>query len=179
VGNAYPHKNLEKLIDAFKDLRKKNPGIQLVLVGKEDYFYKRIKDRASSDGLWNEESRDNAIIFPDYVPDEKLEVLYKQSIAYVFPSLYEGFGLPPLEAMAKGCPVVSSWAASMPEILGDAALYFDPEKRGDIKNKMETVRRDGELRKKMIRKGYEQAKKYSWWECARETLEVYRKTINT
>ncbi len=177
VGNAYPHKNLETLISAFKDFHKNNPEVQLVLVGQEDYFYKRIKKIASDFGLWNEESQKNVVVFPDYVPDERLEILYKQSIAYIFPSLYEGFGLPGLEAMVKGCPVISSCSASMPEIFGDAAIYFDPENIASIKDKMEKIKNNAQLREKMKKRGYRQVKKYSWWECGRETLRTYKKVL--
>lgn len=173
VGNAYPHKNLETLIQTFKNFHKDHPEVQLVLVGRKDYFYQRTKKIAAKAGLWDENSRNNTIVFPDYVPDEKLEILYKQSIAYIFPSLYEGFGLPPLEAMAKGCPVLSSNAASMPEVLGEAALYFNPRDPQQIIKRMKDIKNNKQLRKNLTKKGYKQVKKYSWWECGRETLEVY------
>lgn len=168
VGNAYPHKNLEGLVEAFADLHNQNNDISLVLVGKEDYFYKRLKD------IIKEKYPDLPIVFPGYVPDEKLEIFYQKALAYVFPSFYEGFGLPPLEAMAKGCPVVSSNRSSMPEVLGDAAVYFDPDNKEQMAKRIKEVIRDSELRRKMVKKGKQQVKKYSWWECARETLEIYR-----
>ena len=99
VGNAYPHKNLEKLIKVFLKLKPEKPDLRLVLVGKDDYFYNRLKFLSPN------ESAD--IIFPGYVPDADLKTFYRQALAYVFPSFYEGFGLPPLEAMANGLPVVS------------------------------------------------------------------------
>jgi glycosyltransferase involved in cell wall biosynthesis len=174
VGNAYPHKNLEGLLRAFKRLvGEEGNNWRLVLVGKEDYFYAQLKNYAAGLGLYAEEGKDNPVIFPGYVPDKELEILYKEAIAYIFPSFYEGFGLPPLEAMAKGCPVISSNRTSLPEVLGDAALYFDPSKEEEIAAKAKGVAADDELRIELIRRGYERAKKYSWWECGRQTWEIY------
>jgi len=189
VGNAYPHKNLEKLIEVFSKtdafpMKEGEEGINdfkspytpfvkggkltLVLVGKDDYFYNRVKDFAKRFLSSN-------IIFPGFVPDYDLSVLYRQAVAYIFPSLYEGFGLPPLEAMAAGCPVISSNAASMPEILDDSALYFDPTSTDDMEKKIRLIVSDEKLRKELIVKGNERIKKYSWDECARKTLEIYNK----
>ncbi len=178
VGNAYPHKNLEGLINVFAKLYKKQSDLRLVLVGKEDYFYKQIKEYATRLGLWRENEYDTPIIFTGYVPDIKLEILFKKALVYVFPSLYEGFGLPPLEAMAKGCPVVSSNKSSLPEVLGQAAIYFNPENEADMQTKIEQVIGDESKREDLIKKGYEQVKKYSWWECARKTGEIYKEILN-
>ncbi|MCD4694462.1 glycosyltransferase family 4 protein [bacterium] len=139
VGNAYPHKNLDFLIDVFKDIHKKYPEIDLVLVGKEDYFYSRLKNKIVNNKEIKKIGLDKSVIFPGYVPDEKLEIMYQKALAYIFPSLYEGFGLPPLEAMAKGCPVLSSDQSSMPEILGDAAIYFNPYRREDLIEKLDKI----------------------------------------
>lgn len=177
VGNVYPHKNLEALLSVFVGLHQKYPRLRLVLVGREDYFYKRLKDVAEKLGLWHENIPDSPVIFTGYVPDAELEVLYRQAKFYVFPSFYEGFGLPALEAMAKGCPVASSNRSSLPEILGDAALYFNPEDKSDIFSKMEKMLLDSEIRSVLIKKGYRQAKKYNWWECARQTQEIYKNAL--
>ncbi|MDD3939076.1 MAG: glycosyltransferase family 1 protein [Patescibacteria group bacterium] len=174
VGNAYPHKNLEKLLDAFILLKEKRPDYKLVLVGKADYFYNRLRDYAKSLNLWQKENLNSPVVFPGYVPDAQLEVLYKEARAYVFPSLYEGFGLPPLEAMAKGCPVISSDRASLPEVLGSAALYFNPEDTQDFLAKINLVLDDAKLRNEMIDKGLKQVKMYNWWECANNTYKVYK-----
>jgi glycosyltransferase involved in cell wall biosynthesis len=170
VGNAYPHKNLDFLIKNFLDLYKENNELKLVLVGKEDYFYKGLKDLAED--IFSNFS-ENPVIFTGYVPDDKLEIFYQKAIAYIFPSLYEGFGLPPLEAMAKGCPVITSNAGSMPEVLGEAAIYFDPRDKNDFLTKIKNLFFDKELREVLIKMGYEQQKKYNWWNCAFETHKIY------
>lgn len=167
VGNAYPHKNLEGLVEAFAEFYSRNPEVNLVLVGKEDYFYARLKEFVKS--FFPE----LPVIFPGYVPDNKLEVLYQRALAYVFPSLYEGFGLPSLEAMAKGCPVVSSKRSSMPEILGEAAIYFNPEDKTDIAARLEEIKKDPDLREKLINRGKKRVRQFSWWKCARQTWEIY------
>ena len=169
VGNAYPHKNLERLIRVFSEIKKNKPELNLVLVGKEDYFYLRLKQYAKT-------FSDN-IIFPGYVPDEELKKLYACAELYIFSSFYEGFGLPPLEAMVNGLAVVSSNKACLPEILGDAALYFNPEDEVDMKNKIELALIDKNLREDLRNRGYRQVKKYSWRECAEKTLEVYRNCL--
>lgn len=168
VGNVYPHKNLEVLIKIFPEIKEKHKHLQLVLVGKDDYFYERLKKAVDI-------KNSNDIIFPGFVPDDDLRILYGNAIAYVFPSLYEGFGLPPLEAMANGCPVISSNKSSMPEILGDAALYFDPNDREDIKKKIEDMIGNEQLRSELKRKGSELIKKYSWDECASQIFDIYDK----
>ncbi len=177
VGNAYPHKNLEVLLSVFSGLRQDHPSLRLVLVGREDYFYKRLKEVAEKLSLWHENVLESPVVFPGYVPDAELEVLYRQARLYVFPSLYEGFGLPALEAMAKGCPVASSNRSSLPEILGDAAVYFDPEDKSDVAAKIETMLSDARLREVLIKKGYQQVKRYNWWECARKTLDIYKSVL--
>jgi hypothetical protein len=172
VGNAYPHKNLEGLIKVFSSLREKNGDLLLVLVGKQDYFYSRVEEFTKK--YWPKTS---PIIFPGFVPDEELAILFKNAIAYIFPSFYEGFGLPPIEAMAHGCPVVSSNKSSLPEILGEAAIYFNPEDEKEMSWQIERIINDRKLRQDLVEKGYEQIKKYSWERCAKETVEVYREIL--
>jgi glycosyltransferase involved in cell wall biosynthesis len=176
VGNVYPHKNLERLLKVFGKIRNKQPDLRLVLVGKGDYFYEQLKIKATKMSLW-QTGPNSPIVFSGYVADDDLEILFKEAIAYVFPSLYEGFGLPPLEAMAKGCAVVSSDRSCLPEILGEAALYFNPEDEADMETKINKIINDDSLRNKLIIKGYEQAKIYSWWECARATNAIYKKVL--
>jgi glycosyltransferase involved in cell wall biosynthesis len=178
VGNAYPHKNLETLLKVFSRLAAQRPGFRLVLVGKLDYFYQRIQTAAQALNLWQPGNINSPVIFPGYVPDAQLEVLYSAARLYVFPSLYEGFGLPPLEAMAQGCPVASSNRSSLPEILGQAALYFDPENEADMLAKIQLALDDPALTEGLRVRGRAQAKQYNWWECANETLAVYRSVLN-
>ncbi|MDD5032251.1 MAG: glycosyltransferase family 1 protein [Patescibacteria group bacterium] len=172
VGNAYPHKNLEGLVKVFSLILEKRPGLSLVLVGRQDYFYNRVKEFTGK--YWPEKS---PVIFPGFVPDENLKLLYSRALAYVFPSFYEGFGLPPLEAMAGGCPVISSNKSSLPEILGEAAVYFNPEDEEEMKRQIEKIIEDKNLQQELIKKGYEQVKKYSWEKCAKETLGVYKEVF--
>ena len=170
VGNAYPHKNLDFLITSFKKVYEKNNNLRLVLVGKEDYFYKNIKQLVEKEFS---NIQDKPVIFSGYVPDDKLEIFYKKALVYVFPSLYEGFGLPPLEAMAKGCPVLSSNVSSMPEILADAALYFNPRDEQDFLNKLDLILKDRDLREKLVKVGEIRCQKFNWWDCAFKTWQIY------
>jgi glycosyltransferase involved in cell wall biosynthesis len=165
VGNAYPHKNLEFLIRTFRQFLKKYPEYYLILIGNKNYFYKCLE----------KESDCPNIIFKGYVGDDKLANYYKNAKAYVFPSLYEGFGLPPLEAMSYGLPVLSSDSTCLPEILGHNALYFDPEDQIDLMQKMEEIINNKELRDNLIKTGYKQIDKYSWHKMTKEIIEVYNK----
>ncbi|NQV00011.1 MAG: glycosyltransferase family 4 protein, partial [Parcubacteria group bacterium] len=170
VGNAYPHKNLEGLVEAYKEFKEKNDfSHQLVLIGKEDYFYQRLKQDAYSTGILY----DSSVVFFGFASQKDLAYLYSKASLYVFPSFIEGFGLPGLEAMSFNLPVISSNTSSLPEILGKAAIYFDPKERDDIVSKMEKVLEDKGLQEEMKRRGREQVNKFSWTECAKETLQVY------
>lgn len=169
VGNAYPHKNLEKLVRAFSALRQKD--LQLVLVGKTDHFYAELQRFVSRSNAEN-------IVFTGEVTDEELDSLYSGARMYVFPSLYEGFGLPPLEAMAHGIPVACSRAASLPEVLGDAALYFDPKSEDSIRGALEKMLGDEKLREASVLRGHKRVKRFSWEYLAEKTLRVYR-TVNS
>lgn len=172
VGNAYPHKNLEGLLDVFEALSKTFPDIKLVLVGKEDYFYKRVRSYAQK-----KEFKKEMVNFPGYIPDEELKFVYRNALGYVFPSLFEGFGLPPLEAMTQGCPVVSSNSTCLPEVLGEAAYYFDAKDKNDMEEKLKTFVMDSMLREQLIEKGHKQIEKYSWDDCVLKTLDIYNKVL--
>ena len=165
VGNAYPHKNLERLILAFNKLIKEKKDLHLILVGETDYFYRKIKDKFLNS---------KQIIFTDFVSDKELVALYKNASVYVFPSLYEGFGLPPLEAMSCGAPVVCSQASCLPEILEDSAVYFNPKDINDIVEKIKYVLNNKDIQKKLISKGFQQVKKYKWEKMTQETLKIYK-----
>lgn len=170
VGNAYPHKNLKNLLLSYKILSEKYKcDSQLLLVGEEDYFYQKLKQESFK--IFGAENKN--VVFAGFVADEDLAVLYKNACVYVFPSFYEGFGLPPLEAMSFGLPVACANATCLPEILGGAAIYFNPEKPQDMAEKINCVLADKNLRKNLIDKGFQQIKKYSWEEMARKTLKMY------
>lgn len=177
VGNAYPHKNLESLLSVFSILRSRHPELSLVMVGKEDYFYRRVKAKAEDLGLWRENNSSLGVVFPGYVPDEDLQALYSNALFYVFPSFYEGFGLPPLEAMAHLCPVASSNQASLPEIIGEAALYFNPYDEEEMVQKLEDFITDDVRRQDLIVRGLERIKNFSWLSCAQQTLDIYRRSL--
>jgi glycosyltransferase involved in cell wall biosynthesis len=142
--------------------------LHLVLAGKREYYYEQLEKYAQASGV-------EGVKFTGFVTDEELKWLYENAEAYVSPSLSEGFGLPGLEAMVHGLPVVSSNASCLPEIHGDAALYFDPNNADDIASKINEVLSSEGLRKNLISKGYEQTKKFSWGKMARQTLEIYQK----
>lgn len=166
VGNAYPHKNLEALLQAALVF----PDAVFVLVGKEDHFYLQLKKMAQERGLKN-------VLFTGFVDDHHLNTLYRFAVCYLFPSLYEGFGLPPLEAMARGVPVLSSDRGSLPEILGDAAYYFNPEIEGSLEKALAGILGSEMLRSDLSSRGYTQVSRYSWKTMARETLVLYEESI--
>ncbi|PIS43044.1 MAG: hypothetical protein COT24_00320 [Candidatus Kerfeldbacteria bacterium CG08_land_8_20_14_0_20_40_16] len=168
VGNTYPHKNLEKMLAAFQKLIKEEKlNIQLVLVGKEDYFSKRLQAKAKEMNLAED------VIFTGFVEDRELPLYYRNALLYVFPSSIEGFGLPPLEAMSYGLPVASSKAPCLPEILQDAAEYFDPTKIDDIVRVVKRLVVDEKLRNQLKAKGLEHVKKFSWGKMVERTHSIY------
>lgn len=188
VGSMYPHKNLPCLIEAFKLVAEEYEDITLVLVGKCDFFQERLREEASTGETLGVEERNpkgwgtrrpNRIIFPafrapdGYVPDEDLVALYREALFFVFPSLSEGFGLPALEAMNFGIPVVASKSTSIPEVCGGAALYFDPEDPDDMAQKMQALIKNPALREELIRKGFENLKRFSWEKMVKETRAGY------
>lgn len=171
LGNYYPHKNISLLLEAFKEVLINHPDLQLVLAGQADYFQEQIKKLARRLKV------ERSVLFPGPVSDSQLLALYKNAELFVFPSLSEGFGLPPLEAMAQGTPVLSSDATSLPEILGDAALYFDPQNAEDLAAKLDALLNSPDELKRLRHLGPKQAAKYSWTKMAEETLAVYRKSL--
>jgi glycosyltransferase involved in cell wall biosynthesis len=166
VGTLQPRKNITRLIEAFALLKNKYSEITLVIVGRKGWKYDEIIEAPTKYNVTD------SVLFLDFVPDEDLPSLYANAIAYVLPSLYEGFGLPVLEAMEYDCPVITSNISSLPEAGGEAALYVNPENVIDISDKMEKLLSDEELRKNLIKKGHEQIKKFSWEKTAKETLAV-------
>jgi len=174
VGSAYPHKNLEWLVQLFIKWSEQHTGYQLVLVGEHDYFYERLIKFIVD---LSERQRVGDIICPGFVPDESLAALYRQAAVYVFPSRYEGFGLPPLEAMSYGCPVLASDSSCLPEILGPAAVYFKDNDMESALTAMEKILRNENYRQRFIVLGFEQIKKYNWDNCAQETLKIYQQVL--
>lgn len=169
TGVFRSHKNLVNLIKAFNILKRNYKlDINLVITGREDRFYPEVKDTVESLDL----GRD--VILPGLVSEEDLVMLYNVAALYVFPSLYEGFGLPPLEAMQCGLPVACSNASCMPEICGDAVLYFDPHDINDMAEKIHKLYTDAQLQKKLISLGYKHVKKFSWEKMTEETIKIYK-----
>lgn len=170
VGSAYPHKNLGGLLRAWKIFCEKyGDEYKLVLVGKDSYFYNNLKS-----SILNLKS----VIRLNNVFDDELVSIYKDARLFVFPSLYEGFGLPPLEAMSHGVPVASSNRACMPEVLGDAVLYFDPENYEQIADVIYRGLTDEDARFELKNNANELLKMYSWEKLARETVGVYQSAID-
>lgn len=171
VGNAYPHKNLERLLAAFRDANRAFPDTKLILVGKLDYFYNRLKNLVDEQKIPN-------VIFTGKMDDQELAWLYNNALCFVFPSLMEGFGLPPLEAMSYGCPVMASKIPTSIEVYGNACLYFNPYDEKDISDKIIYLidKKNSVVRQKFIQQGLEQAKKYNWQKTSQETLEIYEKS---
>jgi glycosyltransferase involved in cell wall biosynthesis len=165
IGNAFPYKNLPVVLEALKLTRKK---INFVYVSSRDTFVAELANRAADLGM-----RDQLII-SGFVPDEDLAALYRLAECLVFPSLSEGFGLPGVEAMAAGCPVVCSNIPVFKEVYGDAATYFDPKKPKEIAEKIEFIIHNSEFRIQQTKKGFGQVRKYSWKSLALETLNIYK-----
>ena len=171
AGEWREHKNLVRLLKAFKRLRERR-DVELLLVGKRDPAFPIIPQTIKDLGL-SEHVRMTG--FVDYAD---LPKYYASADAFVFPSLTEGFGLPPLAAMASGTPVASSDAQPMPEILGDAAHFFNPRNTADMTKALDRILTDRTLRKKLRTRGLAQAKRYSWKRMARETLDVYESALD-
>jgi glycosyltransferase involved in cell wall biosynthesis len=167
VGSPFPHKNIHRLIEAFEILLKDNPTLKLVLVGKKEFYFKELEDWASKRPSYK------SVIFTGFVEDPELKWLYANAEAYVMPSLSEGFGLPGLEAMIHDCPLVSSNATCLPEVFGEAAVYFDPLSVPEMAKAIQSVLSDEKLRQKLIHAGHLQDQKYSWRKMAEQTLRIY------
>jgi len=182
VGTLQPRKNIVRLIEAFshvilrskatKDLDSSSRpvgtqnDIGLIIVGKKGWLYEDILRAPKKFGI------EDRVKFLDFVSDEDLTLFYQNALCFVLPSLYEGFGLPVLEAMQYGCPVITSNVSSLPEAGGDAALYIDPLNVDDIALKIKMIIEDKKLRDNLIEKGKKQAARFSWEKTARETLKV-------
>jgi glycosyltransferase involved in cell wall biosynthesis len=163
-----PHKNLERLIEAFNLVRNRGlEHLKLVLIGDEISKYAALRRAVHKHQLHQ------YVRFLGYLPEETLAVMYRLAGVFVFPSLYEGFGLPPLEAMASGTPVVTSNVSSLPEVAGDAAVLVDPYQPEAIADGIENVLCDETLRRDLRAKGLLRARQFSWEASVRRVREIY------
>jgi glycosyltransferase involved in cell wall biosynthesis len=174
VGSEHPRKNLPVLLRAFKELKQSGQFSDLKLVkvgragGREADFRKQTLRTVRDLGLEKE------VIFTDHVAEEELVSYYSAAECFILPSLYEGFGLPLLEAMGCGCPIIASNSSSLPEIAGDAALLFSPHDSDELARLTHLVITKPELRAQLVGKGLDRAKSFPWERTAQQTLQVYR-----
>jgi glycosyltransferase involved in cell wall biosynthesis len=180
VGTLHPRKNLARLVQAFASLlsslsstaQPSPDGLQLVLAGQKGWLYEEIFTQVRERGLAER------VVLTGYVPDSDLGSLLSGALAFVFPSLYEGFGLPVLEAMACGTPVVCSDVSSLPEVAGDAALYVDPQDAGGMAQALHQIVVDADLRRTLVGRGFQQVQRFSWRRCAQETWQVLEDALH-
>lgn len=174
AGAVRPQKNIPRLVEAFAVLRgdlENHPvykDLHLIIIGDEISKYPSVRRAVIKTRV------EDVVRFLGFVPLDALRMFFEAASAFAFPSLYEGFGLPPLEAMAAGTPVVTSNVSSLPEVVGNAAIMVNPENVFDIARGLREVLIDESLRAEMIRKGYQQARKFSWSQTAKQVLEIYR-----
>jgi glycosyltransferase involved in cell wall biosynthesis len=173
VGRTNPQKNIPRLVEAFAVLRgeiQEHPvyrDLRLLIIGDEISRYPALRHAVIHSRV------EDAVRFLGFVPIDTLRAFYQAASAFVFPSLYEGFGLPPLEAMACGTPVVCSYVSSLPEVVGDAAEIVNPENVFDIARGMREVLLDGPRRNLLVERGFEQARRFSWERTAQQVLDAY------
>ena len=172
AGNIKPHKNLERLIEAFHMIRKGElEFVKLLIIGDEISKYAALRRTVHRYKLHKH------VRFFGFVPDNTLAILYRLARVLVFPSLYEGFGLPPLEAMASGTPVITSNVSSLPEVAGDAAMLIDPYETDAIAGAMRRVLMDDRLRDDMRERGLARAREFSWGRSVRRVREIYDEVL--
>lgn len=179
VGGTNPRKNLRGMLAAFRLINQKWPDLQLVIVGVNagDKSGSKSEPQTSENPNWQtafgiEAAMQKRIVTPGYIAQTELVALYNGATALVFPSLYEGFGLPPLEAMACGCPVVVANTGALPEVVGQAALQFNPHNSTEVATQIEILLTNAELRTRLRAAGFEQIKKFDWPTTARRTLKI-------
>lgn len=168
IGSTYPHKNLSTLLKALQLVRLKQPEFTLTIVSSRSVFLEQVKAEVDALGL------SSAVVFAGFLSDQKTQELLATSLALVHPSVSEGFGLTGLEAMATGTPVIAAQASALPEVYGDAALFFKPYNATELAYRIESLLSDPRKRHIMIERGIKQAEKYSWDKMADQTIEVYR-----
>ena len=173
VGNIKPHKNLERLIEAFHLVRMQGRSeLELIIIGDEISKLQSLRRAVHKYDIHRN------VRFLGYVPDKTLAVLYRLASVFVFPSLYEGFGLPPLEAMASGTPVVTSNVSSLPEVVGDAAVLVDPYKAEAIADGILTVLQSAHIREDLRKRGFARVKEYSWARSVQRVRDIYGEVLS-
>lgn len=177
AGSIRPQKNIPRLIEAFAVVRQKleNHGgyknLRLIIIGDDISRYPKVRRAVIQSRV------ENAVRFLGFIPFDTLRIFHELATAFVFPSLYEGFGLPPLEAMASGTPVIASQVSSLPEVVGGAAMLVNPENVFDIARGITEVLLNGDLRDELVTRGRRQAARFSWQRTAREVLSVYDEAV--
>jgi glycosyltransferase involved in cell wall biosynthesis len=178
VGNVKPHKNLKILLKAYQLLSDElKQQYKIVIVGKRDGFLTGDSELISwIDALPGIQQN---ILFAGYVADEDMDAIYQNAALFVFPSVYEGFGLPLLEAMLNNCPVITSKTSSLPEVCGGAALYFDPQNEKELFTKITEVLTKKEMSDNLKAAGRQRIKQFTWDECAAEHIEIFNRVIES
>jgi glycosyltransferase involved in cell wall biosynthesis len=171
VATIEPRKNLSRLLDAFQSLLADWPDLKLVFIGKKGWLYESFFEKLQAMGL------QELVIFPGYIAEEDLPACYQLAEVFAFPSLYEGFGLPPLEAMACGTPVVSSHSSSLPEAVGEAGLLVDPTNTAELATALRRVLEDLRLKADLRQRGLLQAQKFSWAKATDRLIEIYQSLL--
>jgi glycosyltransferase involved in cell wall biosynthesis len=169
VGAIQPRKNLGVLIDAFEKAKEKNPDLKLVLAGAPAWKSENTFEKITHSPFKEDITVTGNLSF------ENVSILYQNALMFIFPSLYEGFGIPILEAMASGMPVILAKNSSLPEVGGEAALYFATENSAELASCINKIIEDKVLRENLIRKGLEHCKNFSWEKCAQQTLDILLK----
>ncbi len=169
VGNAAPYKNIDVILESLVYLDQK---ISFVYVSANAKFVEKLQNKVAILGI------KERVVFAGFLSNEDLSILYEEALAYIFPSISEGFGLPGLESMASGCPVICSNTKVFREVYSDAALFFDPKNPVELSQRIKSLITNNLLKESLIAKGKKQVEKYSWARLTRETLEVYKKTLS-
>ncbi|MBN1494982.1 glycosyltransferase family 4 protein [Candidatus Peregrinibacteria bacterium] len=169
AGTLEPRKNFTMLIRCFAQILKEFPDYKLIIAGSKGWYYDEIFTTAEELKL------EDKVKFLGYVTEEELIKLYNLAEIFVYPSLYEGFGIPPLEAMKCGCPVITSNTSSLPEVAGDAAIKINPKKEKELTEAITKLLKNSDLKKELTRRGLEQCQKFSWEKSAQEAVKLFNK----